>query len=119
MSVDRTCHALSDQVAAIAHRARIARPFRPSEPRCPLDQTPAHLARGKWTAAFRIDFCVVEQANIDRIDPYGVREFIQGAFKREMPERLVWRSERGGCVPVNVGDFVISRNPSSGSPKRP
>src|SRR5438132_720016 len=107
MCVDRARHTLPDQVAAIAHRARLGCPSLPTESRSALYQTLAHGACGKGTATFRIDVRIVDQANRHRIDSSGVRKLIQSALKGKMTERLMRRSKRGRGVAIHTRDFVI------------
>src|SRR5579864_2611424 len=119
MCVDRPRHALPDQVAAIAHRARLGCSFLPAESRSALYQTLAHGARGKATATLRIDVRIIEQANGYWIDSRGVSKLIQSALKRKMTERLMRRSKRGRGVAIHMRDFVIGRDSAACSPKRP
>ena len=62
VSVHATCHALPDQVAAVAHGAWLRGPPFPAEPRRSFRQTLAHGARGERAAGVWIDLGVVEQA---------------------------------------------------------
>ena len=110
MRVDRSRHPLADQVAAVAHRARLGRPLVPAETRTAFRQAFAHRARGEWTAAERVGFGVVEQAQRDRIDAGRVGQFIHRALEREMAERLVRRAHRGRRVAVYMHDLVVRRD---------
>src|SRR5579872_6871563 len=118
MRVDRGRHALSDQVAALAQRARLGCSFFPSEARSALCQTLPHGARGKRAATFRIDIRIVEQAKGDRVDSRGVCKLIQSTLQRKMTQCLVWRPQCRRSVAIYMNDLVIGRDSARCSPKR-
>ena len=115
--VDRRRHTLSDEVAAVAHRARLRRPLVPAEARRSFCQAFAQSARREGSAAVRIDVGVIAQAQLDRIDAGRVRQLVHGALERKMALRLHGRPQHDGRVAVHVDDLVARGDSAAGTPQ--
>ena len=115
--VDRCCHTLPDEVAAVAHRPRLRGALVPAEARRPFGQAFAQSARRERAAAVRIGVGVVAQAQFDRIDAGRVGQLVHGALEREMALRLHRCAQHDGRVAVHVDDLVARRDAAARTPQ--
>ena len=68
-------------------------------------------------ASVRVDLSIVEQAQLNRIHPGSIGEFVQGTFEGKMSERLVRSAEGSRSVAVDMDDFVICGDAARGTPQ--